>query len=307
MKLRISEAHYERMRRSLARSFWPGRQPETGCILLVARNDHASNPSLLVCDVLEPQPGDFMRQDRGALSFGSHYLRRSLMDVRTRSLAGFLTVHTHPFAKDRVEFSFYDDSNDPELMSNLYDLQPNGIFGSIVAGSSSLMGRVWTPNSSHFALAEVVVVGERIRVLPLNGFAEEEIPTPTAIFDRSLALTSAGALSVLSKLRVGVIGDSGTGSLLIEVLLRAGVGEVVLFEFDRADRTNLNRVLHMRVADVEARRLKTERTAEVIAESGLPTIVTTVPGGDIRDAQVADQLRGCDVLFGFALIVTGRA
>jgi hypothetical protein len=286
------------MRRLLAPSFWPGRQPETGCILLVAKNDHQLNPSLLVSDLLEPQSGDFVAQGPGALSFGSHYLRRALLAVRDRGLGGFLTVHTHPFAKDKVGFSFYDDSNDPELMSNLYDLQPGGVFGSVVAGTSSLKGRVWKPGGGHFPLTEMVSVGERVRVMPLNGFASERCAPPAAVFDRALALTGGGALSQLAKWRVGVIGDSGTGSLLIEVLMRAGVGEIVIFEFDHADRTNLNRVLHMRMSDVQARRLKSERTAEVIANSGLPTRVTIVDGGDIRNEWVADQLRGCDVLCG---------
>jgi hypothetical protein len=33
---------------------------------------------------------------------------------------------------------------------------------------------------------------------------------------------------------------------MAELLMRAGVGEIVLFEFDVADRTNLGRVLHLR-------------------------------------------------------------
>lgn len=99
-------------------------------------------------------------------------------------------------------------------------------------------------------------------------------------------------------MRIAVIGDSGTGSLVIELLMRAGAGEIVIFEFDRATITNLNRVLHLRLSDAELRRLKSERTAEVIAESGLPTRVTLIDGGDIRNAAVADELRGCDVLVG---------
>jgi hypothetical protein len=144
----------------------------------------------------------------------------------------------------------------------------------------------------------MVAVGEQIRIHPLNGHAATEVAKPAAIFDRAIALTGAGALSQLSKWRIGVVGDSGTGSLMIEVLLRAGVGEIVIFEFDRADETNLNRVLHMRMSDVQARRLKSERTAEVIADSGLPTRVTVVDGGDIRNCRVADELCGCDVLVG---------
>jgi hypothetical protein len=58
MKLRIAETHYQKLRELLALSFRDGKRsrPETGCILLVARNEHPASPSLLVADVLEPQP-----------------------------------------------------------------------------------------------------------------------------------------------------------------------------------------------------------------------------------------------------------
>jgi hypothetical protein len=43
---------------------------------------------------------------------------------------------------------------------------------------------------------------------------------------------------------------------------------------------------------------KAQRIAQVVAESGLPTKVTIVPCGDIRDPAVAAELRGCDLLIG---------
>jgi hypothetical protein len=211
---------------------------------------------------------------------------------------GFLTVHTHPLAQDYVEFSPYDNANDPELMSNLYELQHEGAFGSVVVGRSVIAARLWNAGGTFSVLDELVIVGESIRVLPLDGSTKLRVADPKAIFDRALPLTGDGALSLLSKMRVGIVGDGGTGSLVIELLLRAGVGEIVIFEFDRAHETNLNRVLHMRLSDAQAHRLKSERTAEVIAESGLPTRVTIAVCGDIRSQAVADDLRGCDVLFG---------
>ena len=43
---------------------------------------------------------------------------------------------------------------------------------------------------------------------------------------------------------------------------------------------------------------KGKRLAEAMAGTGLPTRVTIVEGGDIRDFDVADALRGCDLLVG---------
>jgi molybdopterin/thiamine biosynthesis adenylyltransferase len=301
MNLRITEAYYREMRRLTAASFLDGVEfpPETGCILLLGRNDHPANPALLVAGVLTPGEGELVEQEHDGLVFSSSYLRRALLYVRKHGLAGFLTVHTHPLADDRVGFSWYDDGNDPELMANLYDLQPEGVFGSVVLGKRSAAGRVWSRDGrEHEMFRDLIVVGEGLQWIPLNGEPLGKAPVPAEIFDRSLALTGSGALACLSKLRVGVVGGSGTGSLVVELLVRAGVGEVLIFEFDKVKDHNLNRILHSRRRDAESQVNKAARLADAGAETEMPTRVIAVPGGDIRDPETALELRGCDAVFG---------
>jgi len=48
---------------------------------------------------LSPGAGDLCDQESGAVTFDSRYLRRALLAVRNRGLAGFLTVHTHPLPR----------------------------------------------------------------------------------------------------------------------------------------------------------------------------------------------------------------
>jgi molybdopterin-synthase adenylyltransferase len=299
MNIRISEGHWQQVRGLTDLSFLSGIKypPETGCILLVAHNDHFARPSLLVADVLPPEPGDFSRQASGALTFSSDFLRRALLCVRQRGLQGFITVHTHPFSDDVVCFSPYDDANDPDLMANLHELQPSGMFGSMVLGKRTACARLWLRGEPIY-LDALIVTGEQLSVLSLNGAPTTPPADSAALFDRSAAITGNGALFWLSQLRVGLIGASGTGSLMNELLMRAGVGEIIIFEFDDADETNLNRVLHLRRQDAKAHVNKGERLAAVVAETSMPTTVTVVESGDIRDANVADELRGCDLVVG---------
>jgi len=299
MNLRIAERHWAAVRRLTAHSFIAGVRfrPETGCILLLTHNDHPKAESLLVADVLSPGVGDLRDQESGAVTFDSRYLRRALLAIRDRGLAGFVTVHTHPLADRSVGFSPYDDGNDPGLMANLHDLEPTGVFGSMVLGKRAAAARTWNGSSASY-FDELIIVGDRLNYVRLNGSPDDALPTPRDIFDRSLALTGPGALARLARSRVGIVGLSGTGSLMAELLMRAGVGELVFFEFDPADRTNLGRVLHLRSTDAAERANKAVRMAEALTESGLPTRVTVVPGGDIRNAEVAAELRGCDILVG---------
>jgi ThiF family len=301
MNIRIVEHQYQEMKGLTSASFLDGIQfpHETGCIILVGRNDHPFHPSLLVTEVLAPEEDDIKEKEHDGLVFSSKYLRRALLQIREKNLAGFLTVHTHPFSDIRVNFSPYDDANDPSLMSNLYELQPEGVFGSIVLGKQSARGRLWSWNGSKSnPLEELVIVGERLQILPLDEGMIEAVPQAAELFDRSLAITGNGALARLARMRVGLVGGSGTGSLMAELLTRAGVGEIFIFEPDHIEEVNLNRVLHSRRCDVKAHTGKARRLAEAIKEEGLPTRVTVIQGGDIRHEEVALELRGCDLIIG---------
>lgn len=301
MNLRMTESQWQTIQHHTAVSFTGALEapPETGCLLLVTENDHPEAKSLLVATVLLPGPDDLKDQETGTVTFTNSYLRRALLLVRERRLAGFLTLHTHPLSNNRVYFSGYDNANDPAVMENLCELHPGGVFGSAVLGSKTAAARIWDPRRQGFqALQNLIIIGEQLSFLPLDGKLSAQPPTPAEMFDRALALTGSGALATLAKMRIAVCGASGTGSLMVELLLRAGAGHVVLFDFDTADATNLNRVLHLRLEDAEARRQKARRLAAVADETGLPTRVSVVEGGDIRDESTAQELRGCDLIIG---------
>lgn len=301
MNLRMAEFHFQEMRRLTSVSFLKEIEfpPETGCILLLGRNNHSSRPALLVHEILPPLEEELTEQGTDGLVFSSRYLRRALLQVREKGLAGFLTVHTHPFSDEQVRFSPYDDLNDPALMANLYDLHPDGVFGSLVLGRRSAAARTWRNDESGFGkLHELVVIGEQMETLPLDGSARPDSPGAAEIFDRSLAITGHGALAQLSMMRVGVVGASGTGSLVAELLARAGAGEIVLFDLDCLEGPNLNRVLHSRRCDAESGADKAACLANAINDLGLPTRVTVVETGDVRREEAALELRGCDLIFG---------
>ncbi len=301
MNLRMALHHYRLMRRVTAESFsscvpWPA---ETGCVLLLGDNPHPTRPSLLTADVLVPEAGDVVERSGAGLVFSSSFLRRALLAVRERGLAGLMTVHTHPLSDDVVAFSEFDDAHDPNLARNLYELLPDGVFGSVVLGRRAAAARVWDRAGSVAApLSQLVVVGEQLAFIPLDGRPLPAHARPAEIFDRGLAVTGCGALARLASMRVGLVGASGTGALLAELLVRAGVGELAIAEFDRFEPSNLNRVLHSRRRDADGHASKGERLKQALDDLEMPTRITLVSGGDVRVDSVARDLAGCDLLLG---------
>jgi len=61
---------------------------------------------------------------------------------------------------------------------------------------------------------------------------------------RTELIIGKGGLEKLNNSKVAVFGVGGVGSYTVEALARAGVGSLVLVDFDMVDVTNINRQLH---------------------------------------------------------------
>ena len=74
-------------------------------------------------------------------------------------------------------------------------------------------------------------------------------------------------------MRVGVVGCSGTGSIMAELLARNGVGALVLVDDDAVEEKNLNRLVSGTIADARSRVPKVRALEKAIARAGLGTEV----------------------------------
>jgi len=63
-------------------------------------------------------------------------------------------------------------------------------------------------------------------------------------FERTEALIGTEAVETLKKSKVVIFGIGGVGSFVVEGLVRAGIQNIVLVDFDKINITNLNRQIH---------------------------------------------------------------
>lgn len=295
--LRLTEADYRRLGELFAPSFRSGRCPESGVIGLLGECRAGSQHEFLLAKLMLPAPGDLKIAHHDHLVFDSGYIRRAHLEMRAQGLAGLVFFHTHPLANETVKFSFYDDREEPLLVDNLQELAPQTRVVSIVAGRSSLCGRAWLGAGQCVAMSHLIVVGEQLLRLPLNGRQAPPAPPPAALFDRGLALTSAGALALLAQLKVAVIGASGTGSLMCELLARAGCKFILLIDDDVAKLINLNRILHTTQQDVDRQTPKVDILRRGIEGAGLGCHIEPMVG-NILDRDTLARLREADILIG---------
>lgn len=204
-------------------------------------------------------------------------------------------VHNHPAGVTR--FSPQDDANEPDLVQ--LAVNRNGpetrILSVILTADGSLAGRVWLLplEAAHAPLRLIRAIGSgwnlhypgRGRGAAMPAFQRQALAFGEALNDD------------LRMLRVGVVGCGGTGSAVAMLLARLGVGQIVLFDNDVVDRTNLNRLHGSRQADADAMRPKVEVVAHAISEMGLGVRVVPFEAW-VGDPQCRDPLRACDIVFG---------
>jgi hypothetical protein len=110
---------------------------------------------------------------------------------------------------------------------------------------------------------------------------------------------------ILSSLRVGVVGVSGTGSPVAEMLYRLGVGEITLVDDDFVEEKNLGRIYNSSVRDAEDKRLKVDVMGDAFSRNGLPPRIRKI-AKKTYDPEVIRQLAQCDILFGCMDTHAGR-
>ena len=297
-RLRIAEADWERLRRHCSPSFRGRQDTEHGAVgLLATRTMGGGKQEYLVTRILWPESSEVATDRHAPLTFASQYLRRAHLMVRKEGLAGIITFHTHPRSTDQVGFSCYDDQQDPELVENLQDLWPDTLLSSVVLGKELQKGRVWKSPTEVVAFSNLVAVGRRLQYLPLDGRPAAEAPKPSEIFDRAEQITGRGALARLANMTVAVVGASGTGSIICELLARAGCKHILLIDHDIVKWVNLNRILYAKPVDARRKRPKALVLKRAIEGLKLGCEITPIVGS-VLDSAIMGRLNEADVIFG---------
>ena len=114
-----------------------------------------------------------------------------------------------------------------------------------------------------------------------------------------------GTIERLRRLSIAVIGASGTGSPVVEQLMRLGVGEIVIVDDDHIEGRNVNRILNSTMRDVREKRLKVDVLGDAVERTGLGTEVIRLPK-NLWNPDVIRAVAQCDVVFGCMDTVDGR-
>lgn len=220
------------------------------------------------------------------------YSLETMLNTNTNHPCGIAFYHNDPGHERHAEIL----SSDKRMLINNHTDTKISCFIS----EESII--CYVMNSTGWQLVNTVsIVAGTIKYIFSNNYL-----LPSDFNIRTIQAFGQGTTNILSKLSVGIVGVSGTGSIVAEQLFRLGIEELILVDNDIVEDKNLGRILNSTQDDVRAKKNKAEMLRDNLARVGLPTNIIAIPTL-LNETNTIHRLSQCDVIFGCVDSVNGRA
>jgi hypothetical protein len=284
--VRMTSRHHAQ----LIEHLFPGDGREAVAIAVCGRSEGAIRETLLVQEI-EPVPYSICRREPDFITWPTDYILPLLNKAAERGLR-VIKFHSHPGGFS--EFSNQDDRSDRSLFPFISNWtgEDSRNASAVVLPGGRMFGRVVSPDGSFRELATIAVTGDDLSFFyPAGNLLVPEFAM------RHAQLFGAGTTQTMRKLRVGVVGCSGTGSIVVLQLAHLGVAHLVLIDPDVVEEKNLNRIPGATMKDAVERAFKVDVAKRYIETLGLDTQVTALHS-ELGTPMAIRAIAECDIVFG---------
>ncbi len=287
LSLRMSGGDWSKLRSLL---FTPDGH-ENAAVLLCGQSVNDREDRLLVREIIGVSSDQYIDRQRYHLEVAPRFYN-SVIDRCLREHLIPVICHSHPF-DGPARYSASDDFGERRLLPVLESLLPRQKPASLLLTNTSVAGRV-LDGSAFQSLTDVTITAPRVQVFPIvpsRGVRKSE----TVLFDRQIRAFGEEGQRTLESLTAAIVGLGGIGSLVAEQLVRAGVGKLILVDFDTVESSNLNRLFGGTSASVGQSKVRVVANhLTSIRPLGIDAICDSVLKQSIlKRLRVADLILGC--------------
>ena len=242
---------------------------------------------LLVHDRVAVHDDEYRVRTPTMLELSPAVVARAVQRAR-RTRSALVLAHSHPLDRAPAP-SARDRAGEGLLLPAVQRRVPDVPLARLIVGLGSVHAALLGADGEDLPL-EVQDVGADLVLLSADNAGSA---VDAARFDRQTRAFGHGGQALLGRLRVGIVGLGGTGSVIAQQLAHLGVGELLLIDPDELEESNLNRVVGSRPGDVG--RAKVEIARHMI-ESIHPGAKVEALAADVRDVPTARRLLDVDVI-----------
>lgn len=265
------------------------------CFALWRPSRGRTRKSALIYQLILPKIGE--RKIHGNASFEPTYFERALA-LATRNDAGLALMHSHPLGKGWQEMSRDDIVAEQGHAGAVFGATKQPLVGLTLAQDGHWSARFWERNAprkyENAWCSTVRIAGNRLGMT----YMDKLMPLPISMDEqiRTISAWGEGSHADLIRLRVGVIGAGSTGGFIAEALARTGFANVMLIDYDRVKRHNLDRLVYATKRDVG--RLKVKVLAERLKDCATARIFRVEPVvAAVYEEEGFRAALDCDLLF----------
>jgi molybdopterin-synthase adenylyltransferase len=241
---------------------------------------------LLVRELEFPDASEYSRQGYLEAELRPAYVARVTKRARIAGTS-IIFAHSHP-GEEPPFFSHIDSEGEDKLSRFLAHRLVGRENAALVISSGGARARSLGKSDE----IRIVTVGTERQVV----FDPTEVPrSADDQYDRQIRAFGAACQASMQKVRVGIVGLGGIGSIVAQELAHLGVRDFVLLDPDVIESTNLNRVANACLDDVGVH--KVEVAANYIRRVVPGARVRAIPGDIIRTS-MAKEITDCDFAFG---------
>jgi molybdopterin-synthase adenylyltransferase len=205
---------------------------------------------------------------------------------------GYALVEAHNHSGSLPRFSMTDREGFEEFPEYVLSSLPGRPYAATVWGDDTVFGEYFIAGGRTGVVRSILKMGGSLSQIVSR---DDDLATPSESYNRQLAwLTEVGQRS-LGRLRAGVVGAGGTGSVLLQNLAYMGVRDFLIVEDDSADATSMNRLVTATAADLEHPKVF---LGSRLVRAVRPDAQVQVFNRKLQSAAALDALKGVDVLFG---------
>ena len=295
VKLRLTKTAHSNLRDHL----FPSNGHEAVAVALCGRRRGDSCHCLTVRSIVHIPHAECRTHSPDQITWPTDRLIPLLEEATSKDQA-ILKVHSHPGGYR--QFSSTDDKSDNDLFNSIFGWTDSKFphASAVMLPDGRMFGRAIFRDGTFRPLDSILIPGDDI-----NFWIPDQVDRVPAFAKRHAQLFGTGTTQLLREMSAAVVGCSGTGSPVIEMLARLGIGRLVLVDPDKVEEKNLNRIVNSTHEDAYVKRLKVEVMARAIASMGLNTDVEIIPE-DLATPRAIKAVAECDVIFGCMDGVVGR-
>lgn len=222
------------LEQALALQEFAGKREQETCAagLVFPSGTRAGEPVFTVRGLREVPEQAYLERTGATASLRPEFCTELANQARA-ARAGVFIAHTHVGNKPLEGFSWIDDKGEAPLAEYFDGRLGSGASFAAVFTAENVHARSLGVGAAH----EVVLVGRNLvtSFVPCGSASE--------IHDRQVRAFGQTGQDALAKLRVGIVGLGGTGSVVAQQLAHLGVCSFLFVDPDVVEVTNLNRLV----------------------------------------------------------------